>query len=105
MGIACVQDILEDLFLDHEVDMVMSGHVHLYARTCSVKHDRCKKAGRGGITHVTVGTFRLSWPIPWTCLLWSNVDLPASISAGNDIALFASGTGIKQILNCKMYPI
>ncbi|BDA43217.1 probable inactive purple acid phosphatase 27 [Coccomyxa sp. Obi] len=50
-----LQDILEDLFLKHEVDMVMSGHVHLYARTCSVKHDRCKKAGRGGITHVTVG--------------------------------------------------
>ncbi len=55
MGVVHVQDILEDLFLEHEVDMVMSGHVHLYARTCSVKHDRCKKASRGGITHVTVG--------------------------------------------------
>lgn len=50
-----LQDILEDLFLDSEVDMVMSGHVHLYARTCSVKKDRCKKKDRGGITHVTVG--------------------------------------------------
>lgn len=61
-----VQDILEDLFLRHEVDMVMTGHVHLYARTCSVKRDRCKKAGRGGITHVTVGAYdrRLLTPSP-----------------------------------------
>jgi hypothetical protein len=50
-----VQDILEDLFLDSEVDMVMSGHVHLYARTCSVKREQCKKQGKGGITHVVVG--------------------------------------------------
>lgn len=54
------QDILEHLFLDSEVDMVMSGHVHLYARTCSVKRDRCKKENRGGITHVTVGAAPLS---------------------------------------------
>lgn len=49
-----LQDILEDLFLDSEVDMVMTGHVHLYARTCSVKRDHCRNED-GGITHVTVG--------------------------------------------------
>lgn len=74
----CAQDILEDTFLRHEVDMVMSGHVHLYARTCSVKHDRCKKPGRGGITHVTVGAhpsdclislFARFYSLTCTCLL------------------------------------
>ena len=50
-----LQDILEDLFLDYEVDLVMTGHVHLYARTCSVRRDHCRKDDDGGITHVTVG--------------------------------------------------
>ena len=50
-----LQDILEDLFLEYEVDLVMTGHVHLYARTCSVRRDHCRKDDDGGITHVTVG--------------------------------------------------
>ena len=50
-----LQDILEDLFLEREVDLVMTGHVHLYARTCSVRRDHCRKDDDGGITHVTVG--------------------------------------------------
>ena len=50
-----LQDILEDLFLEREVDLVMTGHVHLYARTCSVRRDHCRRDDDGGITHVTVG--------------------------------------------------
>lgn len=50
-----LQDILEDLFLEYEVDIVMSGHVHLYARTCPVRRDHCRKDDDGAITHVTVG--------------------------------------------------
>ena len=56
-----LQDILEDLFLEREVDLVMTGHVHLYARTCSVRRDHCWRDGDGGITHVTVGE-QLHWP-------------------------------------------
>lgn len=48
-----IQDILEDLFLGAEVDLVLTGHVHLYARTCSVAGSRC--VDRGGITHITLG--------------------------------------------------
>ena len=50
-----LQDILEDLFLERQVDLVMSGHVHLYARTCSVRRDHCRSDDDGGIMHVTVG--------------------------------------------------
>ena len=50
-----LQDILEDLFLGAEVDLVLTGHVHLYARTCSVRADRCVREGDGGITHITLG--------------------------------------------------
>ena len=53
------QDILEDLFLECEVDLVLTGHVHLYARTCSVKRDRCVGARDGGIMHITLGASAL----------------------------------------------
>ena len=58
-----LQDILEDLFLEREVDLVMTGHVHLYARTCSVRRDHCRQDDDGGITHVTVGEQLLSAPV------------------------------------------
>ena len=31
-----IRDNLEDLFLEHEVDVVMTGHLHSYERTCAV---------------------------------------------------------------------
>ena len=55
---AHIQDILEDLFLGAGVDLVLTGHVHLYARTCSVAAERCvddDDDDDGGITHITLG--------------------------------------------------
>ena len=78
-----LQDILEDLFLEREVDMVMTGHVHLYARTCSVRRDHCRKDDDGGITHVTVGE------PTYSCLF------QACLSATDELALL-SGTVRKQ---------
>ena len=63
-----LQDILEDLFLEREVDLVMTGHVHLYARTCSVRRDHCRKDDDGGITHVTVGE-RFTYLLPLAFML------------------------------------
>jgi hypothetical protein len=41
------------------VDLVLTGHVHLYARTCSVRHDRCVgPRDDRGITHITLGALR-----------------------------------------------
>ena len=46
---------LEDLLNEYEVDLVLSGHVHSYSRTCNVLDWRCADEEReGGMTHVTV---------------------------------------------------
>ena len=39
---------------------MLTGHVHLYARTCSVKRDKCVGGRNGGITHITLGALVLS---------------------------------------------
>ncbi|KAK9842562.1 hypothetical protein WJX81_006229 [Elliptochloris bilobata] len=46
---------LEDLFEASQVDLVLSGHVHAYARTCNVLDERCVDPADGGMTHFTVG--------------------------------------------------
>lgn len=46
---------LEGLFDDYEVDLVITGHVHSYSRTCNVLDERCRDQEEGGMTHVTVG--------------------------------------------------
>ncbi|KAK9811159.1 hypothetical protein WJX73_007407 [Symbiochloris irregularis] len=50
-----MRGFLEELFDANEVDMVLSGHVHAYARTCNVYDERCVDSGSGGMTHVTLG--------------------------------------------------
>ena len=37
------------------MDLVLSGHVHAYARTCNVLDERCLDAADGGMTHFTLG--------------------------------------------------
>lgn len=46
---------LESLFNQYNVDLVVSGHVHSYARTCNVYDERCVDNLDKGTTHVTLG--------------------------------------------------
>lgn len=46
---------LESLFNQYNVDLVVSGHVHSYARTCNVYDERCVDNIDDGTTHVTLG--------------------------------------------------
>lgn len=46
---------IEDTLERHEVDLVMSGHVHAWARTCNVNQYECIRNKAGGITHLTIG--------------------------------------------------
>lgn len=46
---------LEELFDEFKVDLVLSGHVHAYARTCNVYNDRCVDPATGGMMHITLG--------------------------------------------------
>ncbi|PSC73373.1 inactive purple acid phosphatase 2 [Micractinium conductrix] len=50
-----LRDQLEDLFNEYQVDLVLSGHVHSYSRTCNVLKERCVPADEGGMTHIIVG--------------------------------------------------
>ena len=50
-----LRESLESLLEDFEVDLVLSGHVHAYARTCNVYRERCISNADGGTTHVTLG--------------------------------------------------
>lgn len=40
---------------EFEVDLVLGGHVHAYARTCNVYKERCIDNDDGGTTHITLG--------------------------------------------------
>ena len=46
---------LESLFNQYNVDLVVSGHVHSYARTCNVYDEKCVDNLDKGTTHVTLG--------------------------------------------------
>ena len=50
-----LRDSLESLFNHYNVDLVLSGHVHSYARTCNVFNEKCVDNLDKGTTHVTVG--------------------------------------------------
>ena len=50
-----LRDFLEDLLEETEVDLVLSGHVHAYARTCNVFREECVREKWGGTTHITLG--------------------------------------------------
>ena len=62
-----LQQQLEELFDANQVDLVLSGHVHAYARTCNVYNERCVDSASGGMTHVTLGEGCFCcWPL----MLW-----------------------------------
>ena len=46
--------------LKQEVGMVRTGHVHLHARTCSMRRDHCCRDHDGGIAHMTMGATYLT---------------------------------------------
>lgn len=46
---------VEGLLSRYEVDLVLSGHVHSYSRTCNVEGGRCVDPAEGGMIHATVG--------------------------------------------------
>ena len=50
-----LRDSLESLFNEFNVDLVLSGHVHSYARTCNVYNERCVDNLDKGTTHITLG--------------------------------------------------
>ncbi|KAL3137475.1 hypothetical protein ABBQ38_004764 [Trebouxia sp. C0009 RCD-2024] len=50
-----LRDSLESLFNHYNVDLVLSGHVHSYARTCNVFNEKCVDNLDKGTTHVTLG--------------------------------------------------
>ena len=47
---------LEPLLKRHGVNVVVSGHVHSYSRTCQVSNTVCVGANEGGIPHIVAGT-------------------------------------------------
>lgn len=51
-----LRKFLEPVLEEHKVDIVLSGHVHAYARTCNVYEHKCVSESFGGTTHVTLGT-------------------------------------------------
>jgi hypothetical protein len=49
-----LRQVLEPLFHETKVNLLIAGHIHSYERTCAVYQERC--VGSGGVTHVVVGT-------------------------------------------------
>ena len=48
-------NILEDLLLEYNVDILISGHIHSYYRSCvSLRYGKCVNSG--GISHFTIGS-------------------------------------------------
>ena len=50
-----IRDSVEPLLGEFGVDLVLSGHIHAYARTCAVYEEQCVKHERLGTVHVTLG--------------------------------------------------
>lgn len=46
---------LESLYNRYNVDLVVSGHVHSYARTCNVYDEECTNVNKRGTTYVILG--------------------------------------------------
>lgn len=53
LGQALLSEV-EELFLQHRVDMVWSGHTHNYQRTCAVARGRCVDINDNGTAPVYV---------------------------------------------------
>ncbi len=51
-----LRENLEPMFSTAGVDLVMTGHLHSYERSCSVLNETCVGQGQGGIVHLRVGT-------------------------------------------------
>ncbi|GKY99070.1 hypothetical protein MPSEU_000862700 [Mayamaea pseudoterrestris] len=71
--IAAAREHLEPLFVDYQVNMVLSGHIHAYLRTETVKHGEPHPTGP---MHVTIGAggrkceapFLNEEPEPWVAV-------------------------------------
>ena len=46
---------LESLFNRYNVDLVVSGHVHSYFRTCNVFDEKCTNVNKKGTTYIVLG--------------------------------------------------
>lgn len=51
-----IRNFVEPLLSEYGVDLVLSGHIHAYARTCEVFEEQCVKHERLGVVHVTLGS-------------------------------------------------
>ena len=49
-----LRERIEPLLNEYEVDLVLSGHVHAYSRTCNALDGRCMDSDEGGMVHITV---------------------------------------------------
>ena len=67
-----LRESLESLLEEFEVDLVLSGHVHAYARTCNVYRKRCISNADGGTTHVTLGEHSHCSNLPLVSILDAN---------------------------------
>eukprot|EP01083_Nonionella_stella_P115007 340546_1 len=47
--------LLEPMFYEYDVDVVLAGHFHSYERTCEVYNYSCIGRDNGGIVHLTMG--------------------------------------------------
>ena len=52
--------LLEPMFYEYKVDIVLAGHYHAYERTCAILNYTCVGTENGGITHLTIGTGGIS---------------------------------------------
>ena len=51
-----MQQDLEPLYIEHKVDVVLSGHEHTYARMCALKHDKCVAGSGAAPIYIVDGT-------------------------------------------------
>ena len=64
-----LRQILEPLFHETRVNLLISGHIHSYERTCAVYQERCVS---NGVTYVVVGTGGTAvedsgaWKVDWS---------------------------------------
>lgn len=47
---------MENVFVKYGVDVVVSGHLHAYSRTCAVIDKHCVPLEQGSIMHVITGS-------------------------------------------------
>ena len=65
-----MQRAMEDMFYEHQVDLAVLGHYHVYERTCSVYKNKCDSkgtvhivVGSAGFPLDNVGTYGFPWSL------------------------------------------